>query len=107
MLIEAPVTVAKLKLANHGAFRCTSEAVGPARFPVVGRCRLMVVAMDAGLLAVAAVISATAERPKRCRESLRAAVDRLERQHGASARTTEAAQCLRNACFACARCPGL
>lgn len=71
----------------------------------------MVVVHDAGLLAVSALIAASAGQKRKCRERLRAAVDRLEHETPGTKRgdrlALDAAQCIRTACVACARCPGI
>lgn len=71
----------------------------------------MVVINDAGLLAVSALIAAGSFQKKRCRERLRSAVDRLETAAPGTSRgqrvASDAATCIRTACAACARCPGI
>lgn len=66
---------------------------------------------DAGLLAVSALVAASAANTRKCRERMLAAVERLEGHAPGTARgdrlATDAAMCLRTACVACARCPGI
>lgn len=71
----------------------------------------MLVVSDAGLLAVSAMVAASSSNTRTCRDRLRNAVQRLEVEMPGTMRgarvATDAAQCLRTACAACARCPGI
>jgi hypothetical protein len=60
---------------------------------------------------VSALVAASAGQKRKCRDRLRGAVTRLETSTPGTARgdriAKEAGQCIRAACAACARCPGI
>ena len=67
----------------------------------------MVVMSGSAMLALAATVSAMSDKPKRCRATLNAAVERIERRHVHGPKNADGANAIRTACFACARCPGI